>query len=86
MMDYKDYYKTLGVGKTATEDEVKTAYRKLARRYHPDVNKDPRRRRRNSKRSMKPTRCFRTRKAQEVRPVWLGMAALPVFRRAAGRL
>jgi len=41
MMDYKDYYKTLGVGKTATEDEVKTAYRKLARRYHPDVNKDP---------------------------------------------
>jgi curved DNA-binding protein len=40
MMDYKDYYKTLGVSKTATEGEIKTAYRKLARRYHPDVNKD----------------------------------------------
>lgn len=40
-MDYKDYYNTLGISKTATEDEIKTAYRKLARRYHPDVNKDP---------------------------------------------
>ena len=34
MMDYKDYYNTLGISKTATEGEIKTAYRKLARRYH----------------------------------------------------
>jgi curved DNA-binding protein len=37
-MDYKDYYKILGVGKKATEKEIKAAYRKLARQYHPDVN------------------------------------------------
>ena len=37
-MDFKDYYATLGVAKTATEKEIKQAFRKLARKYHPDVN------------------------------------------------
>ena len=37
-VDYKDYYKTLGVDKKATEKEIRQAYRKLARKYHPDVN------------------------------------------------
>lgn len=37
-MEFKDYYEVLGVGKDATQDQIKKAYRKLARKYHPDVS------------------------------------------------
>ena len=39
-MEFKDYYATLGVLRTSTQDEIKRAYRKLARKYHPDVSKE----------------------------------------------
>lgn len=38
-MEFKDYYATLGIKRDASQDEVKRAYRKLARKYHPDINK-----------------------------------------------
>lgn len=40
-MEFKDYYKIMGVPRDASQDDIKRAYRKLARKYHPDVSKDP---------------------------------------------
>ena len=40
-MQFKDYYQILGVARDATADDVKKAFRKLARKYHPDVSKEP---------------------------------------------
>jgi curved DNA-binding protein len=41
-MEFKDYYEIMGVKRDAAQDEIKRAYRKLARKYHPDVSKEPR--------------------------------------------
>ena len=40
-MEFKDYYSALGVDRNAGDDDIRKAYRKLARKYHPDVSKEP---------------------------------------------
>lgn len=40
MPEYKDYYKTMGVARDASQDELKRVYRRLARKFHPDVSKE----------------------------------------------
>ena len=78
MADKRDYYEVLGVSKTATDDELKQAYRVLAKKYHPDLN---------------PGDQEAARRMQEVKaayehqgPVYLrfGRLAVPVFHQEDG--
>ena len=67
-VDFKDYYTTLGVSKTATDKEIKQAFRKLARKYHPDVNPGDKARRSEVQGSQRGQRSpERSAEAEEVR-------------------
>lgn len=55
-MDYIDYYKVLDVTKSATEADIKKAYRKLARKYHPDLNPNDKEAEKNLRKLMRQTK------------------------------
>ena len=55
-MEFKDYYKIMGVERNATDVQIKQAYRRLARKYHPDVSKE-KDAERASRIWAKPTKC-----------------------------
>ncbi|HEY8067760.1 MAG TPA: DnaJ C-terminal domain-containing protein [Burkholderiales bacterium] len=68
-MKYKDYYGTLGVAKRASDEDIKKAYRKLARKYHPDVSKEP-----NAKeRFQEVAEAYETLKDKEKRAAYDGL-------------
>ena len=84
-MDFKDYYATLGVAKTATDKEIKQAYRKLARKHHPDVNpgdKAAEAQLQGDQRSVRSAR--RSGEAQEVRRARRELAGVRAGGRRAG--
>lgn len=58
MADKRDYYEVLGVSKTASDDEIKKAFRTLAKKYHPDMPPGDKECEESSRKHRKPMRCF----------------------------
>ena len=87
MVQFKDYYSTLGVKREASEKDIRSAYRKLARKYHPDVNPNNTAGRGQVQRDQRSLRgAQRRREAQEIRQVRRRLGAVREDGRRADRL
>ena len=85
-MEYKDYYKTLGVGRDVSADDLKKAFRKLARKYHPDINPGDAEAESKFKEINEAYEVLSDAGSAEVRPVRGGLEPLPAGRQRPERL
>lgn len=74
-MEFIDYYKILGIHKNASEEDIKKAYRKLARKLHPDLNPTDKNAHKNFQQINEANEVLSDPEKRKIRSIWQGLAA-----------